>query len=281
MDILDKKIVSALRCPICGQPMTVRGEGSASILCVGARKHCYDVSASGYVNFCPPTKSGGGDSKVAVRSRTAFLDCGYYEQVALAIRDACEKYGKKEKILIDAGCGEGYYSSFLATAGFSSFGIDLSKFAADAAAKRAKRNSQANAFFATASVFEIPVFDGTAGVITNVFAPCAEDEYVRVLCEDGVLIVAYAGERHLLGLKEAIYKDARINEGRADLPVKMSLVEQQRVEYSITLDSNDKILNLFAMTPYYWKTSVEDAEKLKGLDKLTTEVDIIIAVYRK
>lgn len=282
MSILtDKKIISALRCPNCGQSMTVRDEGSTSIVCGGARKHCYDVSASGYVNFCPPTKSGGGDSKGAVRSRTAFLDCGYYERVAMALKYMCEKYGNKEKILIDAGCGEGYYSSFLENSGFSAFGIDLSKFAADAAAKRAKRNSHANVFFATASVFEIPVFDGSAGIVTNIFAPCAEDEYMRVLCDDGVLIVAYAGEKHLFGLKEAIYTDARINEGRADLPVKMHLIEKQRVEYSITLDSNEKILNLFAMTPYYWKTSVEDADKLRGLDSLTTEVDIIIAVYRK
>ncbi len=277
----DKKIISALRCPLCGEKMRVHRDVGTSIVCEGKRTHCYDVSASGYVNLCAPTQSGGGDSKSAVRSRTAFLDCGYYEPVASALKSICEKYSSKENILIDAGCGDGYYSSFFAEAGFSTFGIDLSKFAADAAAKRAKRCANKNAFYATASVFEIPVFDGTADVVTNIFAPCAENEFKRVLVDNGVLVVAYAGEEHLLGLKEAIYENARVNDGRADLPTDMTLVENIRVKYSVTLDSNEKILNLFAMTPYYWKTSVSDAEKLKEIDRLTTGVDIIIAVYRK
>ncbi len=282
MNVLeDKKIIGALRCPLCSEKIRVRTDAGASIVCDGKRTHCYDFSASGYVNMCAPIQSGGGDSKSAVRSRTAFLDCGYYEPVASALKRTCEKYGNTENILIDAGCGEGYYSSFFAEAGFSTFGIDLSKFAVDAAAKRAKRNSYKNAFYATASVFDIPVFDGTAGVVTNVFAPCAENEFKRVLANNGVLVVAYAGEEHLLGLKEAIYEKARINEGRADLPIDMTLVEEIRVKYSVTLASNEEITNLFAMTPYYWKTSVTDAEKLKNLDRLTTEVDIIIAVYRK
>ena len=85
----------------------------------------------------------------------------------------------------------------------------------------------------------------------------------------------------MLGLKEAIYETARVNDGRADLPTDMTLVEEIRVKYSVTLDSSEKIINLFAMTPYYWKTSVSDAEKLKELDRLTTGVDIVIAVYRK
>ena len=282
MNILDnKKIIDALRCPLCGEKMRVRTDASTSIVCVGKRTHCYDVSASGYVNLCAPPQSGGGDSKSAVRSRTAFLDSGYYEPVARALKSTCEKYSNKENLLIDAGCGEGYYSSFFAESGFPTFGIDLSKFAADAAAKRSKRCSYKNIFFATASVFEIPVFDGTADVVTNIFAPCAENEFKRVLKDNGVLVVAYAGEEHLLGLKEAIYENARVNDGRADLPTDMTFVEETRVKYSVTLDSTEKILNLFAMTPYYWKTSVSDAEKLKNLDRLTTDVDIIIAVYRK
>ena len=42
-----------------------------------------------------------------------------------------------------------------------------------------------------------------------------------------------------------------------------------------------QIQNLFAMTPYYWRTSPADAEKLRGLSELTTEVDMILSVYRK
>jgi hypothetical protein len=35
------------------------------------------------------------------------------------------------------------------------------------------------------------------------------------------------------------------------------------------------------MTPYYWRTSEADREKLDPLDELTTEVDFDIYLYRK
>jgi hypothetical protein len=35
------------------------------------------------------------------------------------------------------------------------------------------------------------------------------------------------------------------------------------------------------MTPYYWKTSIEDSRKLDSVEELSTTVDIIFAVYEK
>ncbi len=273
----DEKIIDILRCPVCGEAMAVRG---ASLVCAGGRRHCYDIASSGYVNLCSPAHSGGGDSKQAVRARSAFLDLGYYRPVADALADVCVRHAPKGGVLIDAGCGEGYYSQALAKKGFSVFGADLSKFAVDAASKRLGREQMENFFFATASVFELPVADSSADVITNVFAPCAEAEYARVLKSDGILAVVWAGERHLWGLKSAIYESAHANTQRADLPSNMTKLDEMRVSYSIELGSNDQILSLFAMTPYYWRTSVSDVEKLRGLDSLTTEVDIIISVYK-
>ena len=276
----DERILHILRCPVCSATMRVSDNG-ASLLCGGAKTHCYDFSASGYVNLCAPTQSGGGDSKVAVRARTQFLDRDYYRPVAEAVERAVMRFAPKDKPVIDAGCGEGYYSMFPARRGYGVFGADLSKFAVDAAAKRAARESLENAFFSTTSVFDLPVADCSAGAIVNIFAPCAEGEFSRALCDDGVLIVAYAGERHLLGLKAAIYRDAHVNTERADMPSSMSKVYEERVSYNIDVNSNEDIMSLFAMTPYYWRTSQSDAEKLRELDSLNTDVDIIVAVFRK
>ena len=41
------------------------------------------------------------------------------------------------------------------------------------------------------------------------------------------------------------------------------------------------IKNLFEMTPYYWRTSQDDAKKLETIDRLTTEIDILFSVYKK
>ena len=67
---------------------------------------------------------------------------------------------------------------------------------------------------------------------------------------------------------------------RADMPEKMQMIYQTRVRYNVSLDKSEDILSLFSMTPYYWRTSPSDAEKLKGLAALDTEVDIMITVYK-
>ena len=276
----DKKIIDILRCPVCGERMNVRTDRGAILACEGARTHCYDFASSGYVNLCAPTQSGGGDSKQAVRARSSFLDTGTYEKVALSLADVCATYSK-DGVLLDAGCGEGYYASFLADKGFSVIGADLSKFAVDAASKRLARQGHENFFFTTASVFELPVCDGSVDVVTNVFAPCAEMEFSRVLKHSGILAVASAGERHLWGLKQAIYDIAHENDGREDMPEFLEQIDRIRVKYWAHLDSNEHIMNLFSMTPYYWRTSPHDKAKLEGIDQLDTEIDVIISVFRK
>ena len=251
-------------------------------MCDGVRQHCFDFSASGYVNLALPGQSAGGDSKQAVRARSNFLNQEYYKPIANALCDALSSHVKsKERLVIDAGCGEGYYSVRLAESGFLVFGADLSKFAVDAAAKRATRAGCSNAFFAVGSVFEIPVADACASAVINVFAPCAEKEFIRVLKKDGVLAIALAGPNHLMGLKRAIYDHPRFNEGRADLPQEMKLLDEICVKDEITVIGTEAIGNLFAMTPYYWKTSKEDSEKLLSLTRLTTEVDVRILLYQK
>lgn len=273
------KLIKVLKCPVCGAELD-RQDGQNSLCCNGVKKHCYDLASSGYVNLCKPGQSGGGDSKQAVRARSEFLNKDHYLPVAKELSRIVGEHLPKGGTVLDAGCGEGYYSLMMAADGNAVLGIDISKFATEACAKRARREGNGNAFFATASVFDIPVADSSIFAVTNVFAPCAEDEYTRVLADSGVLIVVYAGEEHLMGLKRMVYDTAHLNTPRADLPKRMLKIYETRVKYSISLDNNSDILSLFSMTPYYWRTSPSDAEKLVGLDHLETEVDVMISVYQ-
>ena len=102
-------ILNALRCPICRTPMSLEN-GGKSMMCRGeGKRHCYDFSSSGYINFVPPRQSGSGDSKEAVRSRTGFLNGGFYSPILKEITRVVQSYASG--LLVDAGCGEGYYSS--------------------------------------------------------------------------------------------------------------------------------------------------------------------------
>ncbi len=277
----DIRIEKSLRCPICGSEMKINDSGSGMLYCIGAKRHCYDFSGSGYVNLASSGKSNAGDSKQAVKARNMFLETGLYLPIAKKIVELLNKYASNSALIIDAGCGEGYYSNIIAQHGFLVEGYDLSKFAVDVAAKRAKRARPENTFFAVSSVYSLPVEDFSADAVVNIFAPCVEEEYSRVISDYGTLVVVYAGPNHLLGLKNAVYEHTHVNEERADMPKNMEEVERSRLEYRITVDGNEAIQNLFAMTPYYWKTSKQDFEKLTHIETLTTEVDILFSVYKK
>ena len=277
---MQHRYLDALRCPVCGASMQYNSSiGAGQLTCIGPKIHCFDMARSGYVHLAP-RHSGGGDSREAVRARTAFLSQGYYGVAANAL---CEllKAHVPTGLVVDAGCGEGYYTNAIdRMERYDVCGFDLSRDAVDAAA-RAARREQTRAQYAVASVFELPLVDERADAVVNIFAPCAEQEFCRVLKTDGVLVLIGAGERHLLGLKRALYDETYENAERADLPRGMKLIEQRIVRDEITVKGQEQIGHLFSMTPYYWRTSLSDRQKLSGLDELQTEIEFDCRVYIK
>ena len=292
---LNPRLLRTLRCPVCGAPMDVDRNGR-SLICVGTvsdrnpkgKLHLFDGGAGGYVNLAP-NHSGGGDSKEAVRARSSFLRSGYYTPAAEAIAALARELTPENGIVLDAGCGEGYYSNRVAEEGFAVLGVDLSKFAVDTAAKSARRERMnrgqaSSTLYAVGSVFEMPVVDGSFDTVVNIFAPCAPAEYARVLKSGGHLIVAGAGERHLFGLKELIYDDPYLNDPRRDLPAEgdgLRLLEVRNVTFTVTVDDPDHREALFSMTPYYWRTSREGHSRLAAAETLTTEVSFDLHIYEK
>lgn len=294
---LHSGLIRVLACPVCGTSLHP-SESGQSLLCEGSstttngragRCHCFDGAAGGYVSLAPH-HSGGGDSKEAVRARTAFLTHGYYEKAADAIAAAVRDYTPADGLLLDAGCGEGYYSNRIAAAGYPVLGVDLSKFAVDSAARFARRIRTAEAgkdsmtLFAVGSVFELPVQDASFDTVTNIFAPCAPAEYARVLKQGGHLIVAGAGERHLFGLKERLYDDPYLNDPRRDLPTEadpFELVETRAATFTITVTGRERLEALFSMTPYYWRTGRDGQARLAVTDTLVTEVAFDLHIFRR
>lgn len=286
---LCKGLLGCLACPVCRAPLGV-SDGGGSLLCAGdpatGRAHCFDGAASGYLPLSP-RHTGGGDAKEAVRARTAFLLGGYYAPAAEAVVRTVSAHTPAGGFVLDAGCGEGYYSNQMVSAGFSVMGVDLSKFAVEAAAKsaRAARGSNpSRTLYAVGSVFDLPVREGSFDTVTNVFAPCAPTEYARVLKSGGHLVVVGAGERHLLGLKALLYDDPYLNDPRRDLPEEgdgFTLVGIDRVSFTTTVRGQAHIAALFSMTPYYWRTPKHSHERLASLEELETEVAFDIHVYQK
>ena len=95
-----------LKCPVCGGKLSLE---MRTYRC--GKGHCYDKAKQNYVNLLLSTRSSSkrhGDDKLMVRSRTGFLEKGYYFHLRDEIcRLAVEHCGEKVDFL-DAGCGEGF-----------------------------------------------------------------------------------------------------------------------------------------------------------------------------
>ncbi|MGL5541334.1 MAG: putative RNA methyltransferase [Erysipelotrichaceae bacterium] len=258
-----------LLCPLCKQPLTLH---ERTFGC--DNHHTFDQAKQGYVNLLLKQKASG-DNQEMVIARQQFLQKGHYEPLVTFLQDLLDSF--PNEVIVDAGCGEGYYTNQIAGALASTvFGFDVSKVALQKAAK-----SKAGVQYAVASIFEMPLANESADVVLNVFAPIAAEEFARILKEDGLLVVVGPGVNHLLELKKAIYEEVVLNEEHTLESEHFTLIDHFRLHYNITLNSQEEIQHLFTMTPYYYKTKAEDAKKLESLTSLTTTVDFSIKVYVK
>lgn len=268
-------------CPICKELLHQQEKAYAC-----ANGHSYDIAAEGYVHLLPPNKMHSkipGDNKQMVASRRDFLEAGFYHLFSDKLNELVrEQVSAQDPILLDAGCGEGYYTgrlyNDLAVHGLSPqvYGFDISKFAVKAAAKKYKQ-----IHFAVGSIFSIPVENDAVDCIIDIFAPIVEAELNRVLKPGGILILAVPGERHLYGLKEILYENPTENEYKQEEYAGFKFVKRMPVQGDIEMNGNPIIMDLFAMTPYYWKTTVEGGERLKQTDHLSTHIEFDFLVYRK
>lgn len=264
-----------LRCPVCASALEEKGN---TLVCLGARPHSFDLASAGYVNLASSRAAGGGDDAELIRARTAFLEKGHYAPIADAVCEVLSEHAKGGRVL-DAGCGEGYYSSYIAKKGHRVIGIDLSKRGVLHAAKTAKREGT-GAFFAVAGIFDLPLADASVDAVVSLFAPVCEAEFSRVLKPGGVLLLVGAGAEHLFSLKRVLYDTPYLNEARADLPSGMTLLEKRAVRY-VTEVEGEALWQLFSMTPYFYRTSREGKARLAATAQLGVDVDVEIAVYQK
>ncbi len=264
---------NVLTCPLCGENLMFSGN---SLACTGARRHNFDFSKSGYVNLNTHASTSGDDKEMA-KARQAFLRRGYYKPLA----DTIAKEAGRGEVLCDAGCGEGYYTEIASENFSAAIGVDLSKYAIELAAKSARQKGMGEKLLYTAaSVYNLPLADNSCDCVINIFAPCVEEEYFRVLKNGGRLIVAAAGRDHLHGLKAALYENVTQNDTRRDYPVNMKLVKTLSVKYDTEVLGED-IYSLFTMTPYFYRTKKESVEKLKSMERLCTLLDFEVRVYEK
>lgn len=254
--------MSVLICPVCKNELKKCGN---TLKC--EKNHCFDYSRDGYVNLLLGSKSGDkiGDSRDSAHARHSFLAKGYY---------SCLKNFLADKMLgtvLDICCGEGYYDDCCGEL----YGFDISKEMVRLAAKSKKHNH-----YFVANLSAIPVKDNCFDTAIHLFAPFNENEFSRVLKDDGVLYCVVGGENHLWELKKILYEKPYKNDEIPPETKHMILVSKTKIKDKIQINQND-LKVLFSMTPYFYRTSEKDKKKLDRIDKTELTVEFLVLEYRK
>ena len=263
-----------LLCPVCGEQLNYEGK---RYIC--PRNHSFDVARQGHVNLLVVQQKHSlnpGDTREQVLARREFLEAGFYAPIAQTLIETARELGICGPIL-DVGCGEGYYSARLADAlGAELTGLDISKEAVRCAAAKYKGKQ-----WLCATAAHIPVADGSAQLVTSLFALTLPEEYRRVLQEGGYYFQVLAAEDHLLGLKGIIYD--QLHEKEKDTVPELPGFERVKsvpIRFTFTVEGQ-QIQNLFSMTPHVFRIGKAGAERLRQTVLLTDTASCVLNVFRR
>jgi 23S rRNA (guanine745-N1)-methyltransferase len=199
-------VIRFLVCPHCGEPLAQAG---TALRCpVG---HVFDIARQGYVSLLATDRKGpAGDTAAMVTARDRFLAAGHFGQLAAALAaEAAEAAAPDAHVVdagaacvVDAGAGTGFYLAAVLgqLPGQAGLALDASKFALRRAARAHPRIGAV-----ACDVWRgLPVADGSAGLLLNVFAPRNGPEFHRILAPGGRLLVITPTPRHLQELTGAL-----------------------------------------------------------------------------
>ncbi len=284
-------MTSILQCPVCRKTLFLATNGYQC-----SNMHSFDIARQGYVNLVLAHKKNSkepGDSPEMIQGRRRFLNLGHYDKVSDGINNTIsttlsELAGNSGYSILDAGCGEGFYLQRLKDAlednsetnlQIDYHGIDVSKFAV----RQATQRNRTIAWF-VASLNAPPFVDLSLDIVLNIFSPTNIKEFSRILKDTGSLVFVSPGPKHLNGLREIIYpvtrehKATSITEKAEKL---FSLATISRINYQLDLESNQEIMDLLTMTPYFWNIDQQTKSKVAVLKHLSLDVDVEIRVFNK
>jgi 23S rRNA (guanine745-N1)-methyltransferase len=229
-----------LVCPVrnCHLPLV---RHTRRLLC--ERGHSFDVARSGYINLLQPhdrRSSQPGDTVAAVAARRRLHDRG----VTAPLREAVAGIltASPSDVVLDAGCGDGFYLGSLAQAGFSAHGVDISVPAIEAAARRYPEDEW---IVANADRF-VPYADGSFSIVMSITARMNSTEFRRVLGDDGRLLVALPAPDDLMELRGSGHdRTARTIQTFAE---GFALLDRRRATTTADLDASavhDVLLSIY------------------------------------
>ncbi|MDG2392657.1 MAG: 23S rRNA (guanine(745)-N(1))-methyltransferase, partial [Thalassotalea sp.] len=260
-------------CPLCDLALVLNNK---TFRC--ANNHSFDQAKEGYVNLLPVQHKHSkdpGDNKDMVNARRRFLEADYYLPLRQRLVDLYTELSNKPMV-VDAGCGEGYYTHAHKTAANTVYGIDIAKNAVRIAAKKYK-----DCHFSVGSIAKLPFNDGVVDWLFSIYAPIKTQEFARLLNANGYLVTVTPAANHLWQLKELIYETPKPHNVEKQQLDSFELISEENLAYEMCFATHEQALDLLAMTPFAFKTSDSLFAQIKQQPQFKCQADFLIRIYKK
>lgn len=185
-----------LVCPVraCHLPLAPE---QGRVVC--SRGHSFDIARSGYINLLQPQERRSkhpGDTADAVAARRRLHDSKVTQPLLTEISELLAV--SPDDVVLDAGCGEGFYLGALARqTGCQAHGLDISLPAVTAAA----RSYPACEWIVANADRFVPYSDASFSIILSISARMNVTEFRRSLRDGGRLLIALAAPDDLIELR--------------------------------------------------------------------------------
>ena len=278
-----RQTCSVLVCPVCGGGLGLTAAGRSLACSAG---HSFDIARQGYVNLYRG-KPVNEYSKESFRQRQQILEKGMYahilEEICSFLQAVCG--AGRPRLLLDAGCGEGYYTREIAArlggCGLDFYGVDLSRDSVQLAASTANQaGGAASAIkWLVADIGHLPVRDDSVDFLLDIFTSANYEEFQRILSPDGYLIKVIPGEGHVKELREAAssqlhHKDYKERKGAAVFSEHFETILNKAVSqtFAVTPEERDVFIHMTPLLFHVDKTKVD----WSAVHSITVEGQLLI-----
>jgi len=276
--------IPVLICPVCQLALL---QTDNTLRC--EQGHSFDRAKQGYWNLLLVQRKRSkdpGDNPEMVAARTAFLNQGHYQPLADRISQlaAASLAADQQSSVLDMGCGEGFYTTQLATVLPQShiYGLDISKHAIRAASKRSRLLTNLHWLVATGA--QIPLPAHSQDLLVVMFSRLMPVHFEHVLKKTGKLILVWPASEHLIELRRTIYDEIRPStfDPVAELDTHFTLDHHEPLTFTFALDNREALDALVGMTPHGQRINEEKREQLlaKGVASFTFDINIGIFTPR-
>ena len=263
---------SAFACPICQENLTLI---ETSLKC--SNRHSFDLAKFGYVNLAPQIKQSANYDKENFQNRQQILEAGFYQAILEGISDILATK-PSAKIVLDIGCGEGFYSRKLQEShpDKTFYAFDISKDSVQIAAK-SEPNWSVNWF--VGDLARLPIKDASMDILLDIFSPANYGEFRRVLSQNGILIKVIPTENHLKEIRKTVQeqltkKDYSNQDIKEHFQEHFSIQSSQIASLTKPITAK-KRQSLLSMTPLLFHV---DQSKIdwSQLTEITIEAEILV-----